>query len=139
MLPKEIILRKSIAFRELPGDKPRVTSAHNISSNSVYLAWEKPNLDIVHGELLGYQLSYKARLQSPHSRGGEEVTMVTIKGPNVTDYTISNLAPYTEYLVSLEIVNPEGTGPATTVKVSTDEGGMCNPSLFFNLSLLKDF
>ena len=30
---------------------------------------------------------------------------------------------FTQYLVSLEVENPEGSGPATTVVVMTDEGG----------------
>ena len=38
-------------------------------------------------------------------------------------FTIRNLIPYTQYLVSLEVFNPEGVGPPTTVMVMTDEGG----------------
>ena len=30
---------------------------------------------------------------------------------------------FTQYLVNLEVENPEGSGPATTVVVMTDEGG----------------
>ena len=48
---------------------------------------------------------------------------VKIKGPNVTEFTIKDLEVFTQYLVSLEVENPEGAGPATTVVVMTDEGG----------------
>lgn len=34
-----------------------------------------------------------------------------------------NLETYTQYLVSLQVFNPEGAGPNTTVLVMTDEGG----------------
>lgn len=40
---------------------------------------------------------------------------------------------YTQYLVSLQVFNPEGPGPATTVLVMTDEGGEC----FFFLILFR--
>ena len=68
-------------------------------------------------------------------------SLVTIKGPQVTEFTIKNLSvftqvlyctvvccavlyctDFTQYLVSLEVRNPEGGGPATTVVVMTDEG-----------------
>lgn len=38
-------------------------------------------------------------------------------------HEIHNLETYTQYLVSLQVFNPEGPGPATTVGVMTDEGG----------------
>ena len=36
---------------------------------------------------------------------------------------IQGLEIYTQYLVSVQVVNPEGLGPASTVVVMTDEGG----------------
>lgn len=38
-------------------------------------------------------------------------------------HEIHNLETYTQYLVSLQVFNPEGPGPATTVLVMTDDGG----------------
>lgn len=38
-------------------------------------------------------------------------------------HIIQNLETYTQYLVSLQVFNPEGAGPNTTVLVMTDEGG----------------
>lgn len=40
-------------------------------------------------------------------------------------HTIEDLETYTQYLVSLQVFNPEGHGPNTTVLVMTDEGGEC--------------
>ncbi|KAG8225882.1 hypothetical protein J437_LFUL006044 [Ladona fulva] len=37
-------------------------------------------------------------------------------------HTITGLETYTQYLVSLQVFNPEGPGPLTTVLVMTDEG-----------------
>ena len=44
----------------------------------------------------------------------------------MTEFTIKDLEVFTQYLVSLEVENPEGAGPATTVVVMTDEGGKGN-------------
>lgn len=38
-------------------------------------------------------------------------------------HEIHYLETYTQYLVSLQVFNPEGPGPSTTVLVMTDEGG----------------
>ena len=38
-------------------------------------------------------------------------------------YVIQKLEIFTQYLVSLQVENPEGLGPSTTVVVMTDEGG----------------
>ncbi|RZC35448.1 hypothetical protein BDFB_001616 [Asbolus verrucosus] len=42
-------------------------------------------------------------------------------------HTIQNLETYTQYLVSLQVFNPEGPGPNTTVLVMTDEGELPPP------------
>lgn len=38
-------------------------------------------------------------------------------------HTIQSLETYTQYLVSVQVFNPEGHGPPTQVIVTTDEGG----------------
>jgi hypothetical protein len=38
-------------------------------------------------------------------------------------YTLSGLQPFTQYLVSIQVLNPKGAGPSATVVVMTDEGG----------------
>ena len=44
-----------------PSGKPRVTAAHNTSSTSLYLSWQSPELNTIHGEFLGYKISYRPR------------------------------------------------------------------------------
>lgn len=44
-----------------PSGKPRVTAAHNTSSTSLYLSWQPPELSSIHGEFLGYKISYRPR------------------------------------------------------------------------------
>lgn len=50
-------------------------------------------------------------------------------------HEIHNLETYTQYLVSLQVFNPEGPGPATTVLVMTDEGGEFYSLFFYILQL----
>ncbi len=38
-------------------------------------------------------------------------------------YTLIGLLPFTQYLVSIQALNPKGAGPSATVVVMTDEGG----------------
>uniref|UniRef100_A0A182MGS8 Fibronectin type-III domain-containing protein n=1 Tax=Anopheles culicifacies TaxID=139723 RepID=A0A182MGS8_9DIPT len=47
--------------------------------------------------------------------------------PTRLNHEIHNLETYTQYLVSIQVFNPEGLGPPTTVLVMTDEGGKCKP------------
>lgn len=38
-------------------------------------------------------------------------------------HEIHDLEIYTQYLISIQVFNPEGFGPSSTVAVMTDEGG----------------
>ena len=58
-----------------------------------------------------------------------------LKDPEVTQFTILDLSPFTQYLVSLQVVNPAGLGPPTKVVVMTDEGG----KLLFTVWKFKNF
>ena len=87
-----------MTLREVPSGKPTITSAHNTSSDSLYLAWEPPHPSSLHGEFLGYQLSYRER-----DLDRENNTLVDIKGPGAKEFTIKNLQVFTQYLVSLEV------------------------------------
>ena len=52
-----------ITLRESPSGKPTITSAHNTTSSSIYLAWEPPHPSTLHGEFLGYQVLSMLLLQ----------------------------------------------------------------------------
>ncbi|CAB4058090.1 PTPRG [Lepeophtheirus salmonis] len=116
-----------ITLREVPSGKPTITAAHNISSTSIVLSWSPPSLTSVHGEFIGYRITYKPR--NAHGVAGRLLwedntppTEILLKDPAITRYVIQKLQIFTQYLVSLQIYNPEGLGPSTTVVVMTDEG-----------------
>ena len=43
--------------------------------------------------------------------------------PEATEYILRDLTPYTQYLFSIRVLNPQGVGPLSTVVVMTDDGG----------------
>ena len=108
----------------VPSGKPTITAAHNTSSTSIQLIWRPPPKSSINGEFLGYQISHRPR--NDNSSGNVLTVQQQIKDPEVTQYTIQDLQPFTQYLVSLRVVNPAGSGPETKVVVMTDEGGKSN-------------
>ncbi|XP_071054817.1 putative receptor-type tyrosine-protein phosphatase mosPTP-1 isoform X3 [Onthophagus taurus] len=111
-----------VTLREAPTGKPTITTAHNTSSTSLHISWRPPHRDTIHGEFLGYRISYRPRDRSPDTS-----KEIYIRDPAVESHTIQNLETYTQYLVTLEVFNPEGLGPSTTVLVMTDEGVPSKP------------
>ena len=107
-----------ITLREVPSGTPTITAAHNTSSTSVYLAWEPPHALTINGEFLGYKLSYESRSSNRSGKFSR-----TIKDPTVREFILRDLNIFTQYSISLQVLNPEGSGPATKVVVMTDEGG----------------
>ena len=51
------------------------------------------------------------------------VEEILIKDPDTRRATITSLATFRRYLVSVQVVNPVGLGPSSTVVVRTGEGG----------------
>ncbi|KAK3870989.1 hypothetical protein Pcinc_023822 [Petrolisthes cinctipes] len=104
----------------LPEGKPIFTAAHNASSTSILLHWKPPSQSTVHGEFLGYRITLVPR-DIPDPRP-DQIVHITIKEHTATSHLVQGLRTYTQYLVSLQVFNPEGNGPTSTVAVMTDEG-----------------
>jgi hypothetical protein len=52
-------------------------------------------------------------------------------------YTLTGLLPFTQYLVSIQALNPKGAGPSATVVVMTDEGGQSPPTQILNIEEIQ--
>ncbi|XP_076351055.1 putative receptor-type tyrosine-protein phosphatase mosPTP-1 isoform X2 [Tachypleus tridentatus] len=117
----------TVTLREEPEGKPVITSAQNKSSTSIHLQWTPPPKDTIHGEFLGYRILYKPRDNERLQRE------IILRDPHARQYTIRNLDTFTQYLISVQVFNPEGRGPFVTVAVMTDEGVPSPPR---NFSLL---
>ena len=114
-----------------PSGKPAVLAAHNTSSTSIYLEWAAPDAASIHGQFLGYVVSYRPRDTSP---GSQEAREARLPHPGTTSHTLTGLEVYTQYLISVRVTNPEGEGPDTIVVVMTDEGAPSSPR---NVKLLS--
>ena len=117
------------SFILVPSGKPTITAAHNTSSTSIQLVWRPPSKTSINGEFLGYRIAYRPR----NDNLSHQSTEMLLKDPEVTQFTILDLSPFTQYLVSLQVVNPAGLGPPTKVVVMTDEGGKLLSELWFSL------
>lgn len=61
-----------------PSGKPTITTAHNKSSSSIHISWRPPHPDTIHGEFLGYRITYR-----PRDRGEDAFKEIYIRDPNV--------------------------------------------------------
>ncbi|XP_036323044.1 tyrosine-protein phosphatase 99A isoform X2 [Rhagoletis pomonella] len=116
-----------VTLREAPTGKPIPTTAHNTSSTSVYISWKAPPPDTILGEFLGYRITYRPRDRN-------DTKEIYIRDSTVESHEITNLETYTQYKVTVQVFNPEGLGPETTILVMTDEGV---PSKPLNLTVLN--
>ncbi|XP_076316629.1 putative receptor-type tyrosine-protein phosphatase mosPTP-1 isoform X2 [Tachypleus tridentatus] len=121
----------TITLREKPEGKPTITSAQNKSSSSIHLQWIPPPKETIHGEFLGYRILYKPR---DHERLQREIIL---REPHIRHYTIRNLDTFIQYMISVQVFNPEGRGPPATVAVMTDEG-VPSPPRNFSLSWISN-
>jgi hypothetical protein len=53
-------------------------TAHNTSSTSVRISWKPPPLDTIHGEFLGYRITYRIRDKQP-----EDIKEIYIRDSSV--------------------------------------------------------
>ena len=90
-----------------------------------------PPTSTINGEHLGYRIAYRVHRGPGRSGKNPEVQEININDPDTTSHDIQNLVPFSKYLMSVQVVNPEGLGPAATVEVSTDEGGNTKHFLVF--------
>lgn len=60
--------------------------AHNTSSTSVRISWKPPPTDTIHGEFLGYRITYRARDKQP-----EDIKEIYIRDSNVEVCVVINL------------------------------------------------
>ncbi|KAH7976853.1 hypothetical protein HPB52_020648 [Rhipicephalus sanguineus] len=106
-----------VTLREVPEGKPTIVHAQNTSSSTIRIQWTAPPRHTIHGEFEGYRITYR-----PRDKSQEESREIVIRDSKQTQYTIRNLDTFTQYLVSLQVFNPAGRGPAVVVPVMTDEG-----------------
>ncbi|XP_023243545.1 protein sidekick-2-like [Centruroides sculpturatus] len=113
-----------LTLMEVPVGKPVVTNAYGVGSSSIRLHWVPPSQSTIYGEFSGYRITFRFR-DKP-----EEKKVIVIRDPIIRDFTINNLATFTRYIISVQVFNPRGEGPSTSVGVKTGEGVSSAPSNF---------
>jgi hypothetical protein len=64
-------------------------TAHNTSSTSVRISWKPPPLDTIHGEFLGYRITYRVRDKQP-----EDIKEIYIRDSSVEVCVSTLFLPY---------------------------------------------
>ncbi|XP_037086730.1 neuronal cell adhesion molecule-like [Pollicipes pollicipes] len=100
-----------------PSGKPAILAAHNTSSTSVRVRWRPLSSQELRGEFQYYRITYRER-----GAAKDSAKELRIKDERIQSHAIFGLRPFTQYLISVQVENPAGLGPSSTVVVTTDEG-----------------
>ncbi|XP_026224665.1 neural cell adhesion molecule L1.2 isoform X3 [Anabas testudineus] len=112
---------------DVPLEAPMDVGVLLINSTSIKVTWAAVERETVRGHLLGYKI-YLTRLGSrDHHRGRRtaesESTVVVWTGANEEKKVISNLRPYSHYVLTIKVFNSKGEGPnSEPLSFKTDEG-----------------
>ncbi|XP_068688561.1 uncharacterized protein [Montipora foliosa] len=102
---------------DVPSKAPLNVKASNLTSTSIQVEWEQIPRHFVHGNLLGYKVSFVAT-----DRGNKQPWNETSVNQSTTTAVITNLRKYTTYMVSVEGFTSKGSGiESKCVAVTTAE------------------
>lgn len=99
----------------MPSLIPAHLRAHNMSSTSLFVAWDPLPEDQVNGILLGYKVTY-SKHREIHARKQNISTIL-----NIT--ILSGLDKFTAYDVHVSAFTRIGNGPEANVTAFTDQDG----------------
>uniref|UniRef100_A0A3B5QUX3 Neural cell adhesion molecule L1 n=1 Tax=Xiphophorus maculatus TaxID=8083 RepID=A0A3B5QUX3_XIPMA len=112
---------------DVPLEAPIGVGVELLNSTTVAVTWAAIEIESVRGHLLGYKI-YLRRMGSRshhHSRRSTEAesTVVEETGPNEKMKIISNLRPYSRYLLFVAVFNNKAEGPhSEPLPFDTKEG-----------------
>ena len=106
-------------FNSVPSKPPPNVNAHNLTSTSIQVHWDAIPPRYIHGNLLGYKVSFIATFRGNAQRWNE-----TSVNQSTTTAVITNLRKYTKYMVAVEGFTSKGNGiESKSVPVTTAEDG----------------
>ena len=106
-------------YHLVPSKAPLNVKASNLTSTSIQVEWEQIPRHFVHGNLLGYKVSFVAT-----DRFNKRLWNETSVDQSTTTAVITNLRKYTKYMVSVEGFTSKGSGiESKSVAVTTAEDG----------------
>lgn len=106
-------------FVPVPSLPPNVTAGFNTSSKSLYINWTAIPPDFIHGNLLGYTISYQV-INSEDS----QIAITIDTGPSEMSKEIEELSIYTTYCVRVAGRTRIGAGNwSDCFNITTDDEG----------------
>ena len=100
-----------IILSPVPSAGPASVTAGTVTVNSITVQWEEVPCLHRNGEITGYTVVART--------SGEVVKSVNVDVDDGREATVSGLTPNTQYSVSVVAVNSAGTGPDTSIDVTT--------------------
>ncbi|CAL1537555.1 unnamed protein product, partial [Lymnaea stagnalis] len=88
----------------------------NVTSTQIELTWDPMPIQLPNGDLQGFIIKY-------------DKDETTINNPYATNFTLTNLKPYSFYKVSIQAFNGAGPGPEIAKEVQTKEGPPSKPRI----------
>ncbi|XP_017286434.1 neural cell adhesion molecule L1.2 isoform X2 [Kryptolebias marmoratus] len=112
---------------DVPLEAPMDVGVQMINSTTIKVRWFAVDRESVRGHLLGYKIYVTRKGSKGHHRGRRsresESTMVEETGPSEEQKTISNLRPFSHYVLAVTVVNKKGEGPPSEpLAFETPEG-----------------
>ena len=99
----------------VPTGAPRNIKAEPVSPTELRMSWSPPEADSQNGDLLGYNIFYKA--------DNEKEVRIEVASAPETSHSIIFLEMYMNYTISMSAFNPAGEGPESeTVTARTLQG-----------------
>ncbi|XP_053330207.1 neural cell adhesion molecule L1 isoform X2 [Spea bombifrons] len=116
---------------DIPTSVPQDVGIESINENTVKVAWLPVQKDGLNGHLKGFRVEYTIH-------GHHRQTKRTEVRGNTTHAVITGLKPFSNYSVTVSILNGKGHGPASeSVTFLTDEG-VPSPPTNLRLQRLSD-
>ncbi|RUS74585.1 hypothetical protein EGW08_017666 [Elysia chlorotica] len=103
-----------------PVEAPRIRVIE-INSTEISLEWDPLSKEESNGELQGYVISYGTSKDS--------LKHLTVNGSTQTEAVITDLEPYTLYMIKIKAVNSAGSGPEFALDLQTKEGLPSKPRI----------
>ncbi|PWA30907.1 hypothetical protein CCH79_00010759 [Gambusia affinis] len=113
---------------EVPLEAPIGVGVEVRNSTTIVVTWAAIEIESVRGHLLGYKIYLRRMGSRSHHQSRRsteaESTVVEETGPNEKMKIISNLRPYSRYLLFVAVFNNKAEGPhSEPLPFNTEEGG----------------
>ena len=107
-----------LSYFAVPSKPPGNVTAHNTSSNSLFIQWTELEESAKNGILLGYVIIYVDPIGSSQEK--------KVLGGETVQHILTRLSTWTKYTINVTAYTKVGTGPKSpAVSVSTDQGSKC--------------